>query len=241
MVITSKDNARIKEVRKLHKKKTRDKEKLYLIEGEHLIEVAIENNAPIKEVFIQEDKTFDLNLESVKVTTVNDVVMKTLSTLVTPPGILAVVGEADTIENSKRVLIIDCVQDPGNLGTLIRTADAFNFKQIVMSPDTVDAYNDKVLRSAQGSHFHVSLSRRDLNEFLDTFDGDVVTTSLEGDTDLKVDESKNIALILGNEGNGVSEALIKRSDKQFKIDMTGHAESLNVAVAGGILMHQFRV
>ncbi|CAD2075244.1 TrmH family RNA methyltransferase [Phocicoccus pinnipedialis] len=241
MVITSKDNARIKEVRKLQKKKTRDKERQFLIEGEHLIDVAIENNADIKEVFILENKTFDLNIDSLKVTIVNDVVMKSISTLVTPPGILAIVGESECIENSQRVLIIDSVQDPGNLGTLIRTADAFNFKQIVMSHDTVDAYNEKVLRSAQGSHFHVSLIRTDLNEFLDGFEGVVLTTSLEGSTDFTIDESNNVALILGNEGRGVSTELIERSDKLFKIDMTGHAESLNVAVAGGILMHQFRI
>lgn len=241
MVITSKDNNRVKAVRKLHKKKERDKNRQYLIEGEHLVEVALSSEAEIDEIFILDGITFDLDFKNITVTTVNESVMKSLSTLVTPPGILAVVNEANMNVDSNRVLILDGIQDPGNLGTLIRTADAFNFKHIVMSNDTVDAYNDKVLRSAQGSHFHVKLERTDLKHFLQSFEGKVLTTSLAGEETSKSVKEEKLALILGNEGKGVSEEIQQEANTLVRITMPGHAESLNVAVAGGILMHEFKV
>ena len=236
MVITSKDNKRIKEIRKLLTKKGRTKAQQFLIEGEHLIEEAIQFGAHIEEIFVLETDTFIFDL---KTTVVTKDVMSSLSKLVTPPGIIAVVRmETKSIE-SDRVLAIDGIQDPGNLGTLIRTADALNFKRILIGKNTVDPYSDKVLRSSQGSHFHVSLEDVDLIEVMQNFNGTILTTDLSGEslTDKITDEK--IMIVLGNEGQGVSEEVLAAANYKVKIDMPGDAESLNVAVAGGILMHQY--
>ncbi|MDK6863142.1 TrmH family RNA methyltransferase [Nosocomiicoccus ampullae] len=236
MVITSKDNKRIKEIRKLLTKKGRTKAQQFLIEGEHLIEEAIQFGAHIEEIFVLETDTFNFDL---KTTVVTKDIMSSLSKLVTPPGIIAVVRmETKSIE-SDRVLAIDGIQDPGNLGTLIRTADAFNFKRILIGKNTVDPYSDKVLRSSQGSHFHVSLEDVDLIEVMQNFNGTILTTDLSGEslTDKITDEK--IMIVLGNEGQGVSQEVLAVANYKVKIDMPGDAESLNVAVAGGILMHQY--
>lgn len=236
MVITSKDNKRIKEIRKLLTKKGRTKAQQFLIEGEHLIEEAIQFGAHIEEIFVLETDTFNFDL---KTTVVTKDVMSSLSKLVTPPGIIAVVRmETKSIE-SDRVLAIDGIQDPGNLGTLIRTADAFNFKRILIGKNTVDPYSDKVLRSSQGSHFHVSLEDVDLIEVMQNFNGTILTTDLSGESLTNIVMDDKVMIILGNEGQGVSQEVLEHANYKVKIDMPGDAESLNVAVAGGILMHQY--
>ena len=236
MVITSKDNKRIKAVRKLLTKKERLKANQFLIEGEHLIEEALKWNANILEIFVLENSDFNFDL---KMTVVTKDVMKSLSTLVTPPGIIAVVEMNTHTVHSDRILALDGVQDPGNLGTLIRTADAFNFKRILIGKDTVDPYSDKVIRSSQGSHFHVSIEDTDLVEAINDFDGIVLTTDLQGEPLNKNKITGPIMIVLGNEGQGVSDDVLSHANYKVKIDMPGHAESLNVSVAGGILMHQY--
>lgn len=236
MVITSKDNKRIKAVRKLLTKKERLKANQFLIEGEHLIEEALKWNANILEIFVLENSEFNFEL---KTTVVTQDVMKSLSTLVTPPGIIAVVEMNTHTVDSDRILALDGVQDPGNLGTLIRTADAFNFKRILIGKDTVDPYSDKVIRSSQGSHFHVSIEDTDLVEAINDFDGIVLTTDLQGDSLSSQKITGPIMIVLGNEGQGVSDDVLSHANYKVKIDMPGHAESLNVSVAGGILMHQY--
>ncbi|HJB78981.1 MAG TPA: RNA methyltransferase [Candidatus Nosocomiicoccus stercorigallinarum] len=236
MVITSKDNKRIKAVRKLLTKKERTKAKQFLIEGEHLIEEALKWNANILELFVLENSEFNFDL---KTTVVTKDVMKSLSTLVTPPGIVAVVEMNTQTINSDRILALDGIQDPGNLGTLIRTADAFNFNRILIGKDTVDPYSDKVLRSSQGSHFHVSIEDTDLVETMNDFDGTVLTTDLQGEALSSQKITGPLMIVLGNEGQGVSDDVLSHANYKVKIDMPGNAESLNVSVAGGILMHQY--
>ena len=236
MVITSKDNKRIKAVRKLLTKKERTKAKQFLIEGEHLIEEALKWNANILELFVLENSEFNFDL---KTTVVTKDVMKSLSTLVTPPGIVAVVEMNSQTINSDRILALDGIQDPGNLGTLIRTADAFNFNRILIGKDTVDPYSDKVLRSSQGSHFHVSIEDTDLVETMNDFDGTVLTTDLQGEALSSQKITGPLMIVLGNEGQGVSDDVLSHANYKVKIDMPGNAESLNVSVAGGILMHQY--
>lgn len=236
MVITSKDNKRIKAVRKLLTKKERTKAKQFLIEGEHLIEEALKWNANILELFVLENSEFNFDL---KTTVVTKDVMKSLSTLVTPPGIIAIVEMNTQTINSDRILALDGIQDPGNLGTLIRTADAFNFNRILIGKDTVDPYSDKVLRSSQGSHFHVSIEDTDLVEAINDFDGTVLTTDLQGEALSSQKITGPLMIVLGNEGQGVSDDVLSHANYKVKIDMPGNAESLNVSVAGGILMHQY--
>ncbi|MFC3418345.1 TrmH family RNA methyltransferase [Salinicoccus hispanicus] len=240
--ITSKDNPRIKEMKKLQSKKYRRKLDQFLIEGEHLIEEAIAHGQKIHTLVFLEGydhgKYDDLGLETF---VVNDSVMKTLSSLETPPGIMAVVSYVAPETEGRRVLLLDGIQDPGNLGTLLRTADAFGFGRVILSRDTVDAFSDKVLRSAQGSTFHIDITAMDATEAVQHFDGTVLATDLEGAIPLdEVQGEDPLMIILGNEGRGVSDAVLAQVDRKIKIDMPGASESLNVAIAGGIIMHHFK-
>ena len=242
-VISSKDNKKIKDYRKLNTTKGRKKSGLFLIEGEHLVEEAIKHGVNFEEIIISEGFDHDLELSNKALMYVTEEVMKSLSSLETPPGIIAIVKNVKERKLSyNRVLLLENIQDPGNLGTLIRTADAFGFKTIIVSPDTVDPYNPKVLRAAQGSHFHLNILTRQVSEAVMSFKGLKIGTSLD---DAVYIESFNkpdddIMLVLGNEGSGLREDTLNMMDINAKIDMVGDSESLNVAIAGAILMHHFK-
>ena len=223
--------------------KGRKKSGLFLIEGEHLVEEAIKHGVNFEEIIISEGFDHDLELSNKALMYVTEEVMKSLSSLETPPGIIAIVKNVKERKLSyNRVLLLENIQDPGNLGTLIRTADAFGFKTIIVSPDTVDPYNPKVLRAAQGSHFHLNILTRQVSEAVMAFKGLKIGTSLD---DAVYIESFNkpdddIMLVLGNEGSGLREDTLNMMDINAKIDMVGDSESLNVAIAGAILMHHFK-
>ena len=242
-VISSKDNKKIKDYRKLNTTKGRKKSGLFLIEGEHLVEEAIKHGVNFEEIIISEGFDHDLELSNKALMYVTEEVMKSLSSLETPPGIIAIVKNVKERKLSyNRVLLLENIQDPGNLGTLIRTADAFGFKTIIVSPDTVDPYNPKVLRAAQGSHFHLNILTRQVSEAVMAFKGLKIGTSLDDavyiDSFNKPDD--DIMLVLGNEGSGLREDTLNMMDINAKIDMVGDSESLNVAIAGAILMHHFK-
>ena len=242
-VISSKDNKKIKDYRKLNTTKGRKKSGLFLIEGEHLVEEAIKHGVNFEEIIISEGFDHDLELSNKALMYVTEEVMKSLSSLETPPGIIAIVKSVKERKLSyNRVLLLENIQDPGNLGTLIRTADAFGFKTIIVSPDTVDPYNPKVLRAAQGSHFHLNILTRQVSEAVMAFKGLKIGTSLDDavyiDSFNKPDD--DIMLVLGNEGSGLREDTLNMMDINAKIDMVGDSESLNVAIAGAILMHHFK-
>lgn len=242
-VISSKDNKKIKDYRKLYTTKGRKKSGLFLIEGEHLVEEAIKHGVNFEEIIISEGFDHDLELSNKALMYVTEEVMKSLSSLETPPGIIAIVKNVKERKLSyNRVLLLENIQDPGNLGTLIRTADAFGFKTIIVSPDTVDPYNPKVLRAAQGSHFHLNILTRQVSEAVMAFKGLKIGTSLDDavyiDSFNKPDD--DIMLVLGNEGSGLREDTLNMMDINAKIDMVGDSESLNVAIAGAILMHHFK-
>lgn len=242
-VISSKDNKKIKDYRKLNTTKGRKKSGLFLIEGEHLVEEAIKHGVNFEEIIISEGFDHDLELSNKALMYVTEEVMKSLSSLETPPGIIAIIKNVKERKLSyNRVLLLENIQDPGNLGTLIRTADAFGFKTIIVSPDTVDPYNPKVLRAAQGSHFHLNILTRQVSEAVMAFKGLKIGTSLDDavyiDSFNKPDD--DIMLVLGNEGSGLREDTLNMMDINAKIDMVGDSESLNVAIAGAILMHHFK-
>ena len=223
--------------------KGRKKSGLFLIEGEHLVEEAIKHGVNFEEIIISEGFDHDLELSNKALMYVTEEVMKSLSSLETPPGIIAIVKNVKERKLSyNRVLLLENIQDPGNLGTLIRTADAFGFKTIIVSPDTVDPYNPKVLRAAQGSHFHLNILTRQVSEAVMAFKGLKIGTSLDDavyiDSFNKPDD--DIMLVLGNEGSGLREDTLNMMDINAKIDMVGDSESLNVAIAGAILMHHFK-
>lgn len=242
-IITSRDNRRIKELRKLQAKKYRNRSNQFLIEGEHLVEEAVIHDQTVHTVMLLEDYDHSgLELEGIELMFVSRDVMKTLSTLETPPGIMGVVTYKAPATPGNRVLLLDYVQDPGNLGTLLRTADAFGFDTVILSPNTVDAFSDKVLRSAQGSTFHINIEIKEPAATAAAFEGTVFGTALEGARSLEDIETPEgpLMLVLGNEGSGVSSEVLTKVDSKVKIEMSGQSESLNVGIAGGVLMHHFK-
>lgn len=240
-VITSKDNTRIKNLRKLHKKKERSKAGMFLIDGEHLVEEAVKFSQQIHYIIAEENYSFSINVSNFEVIYVTEPVMKTLSQLDTPQGVMAAVSYMPPEVSGNKVLVLDDIQDPGNLGTLIRTADAFGFGRLVMSNGTVDPFSDKVLRSAQGSTFHIKVEVDDIHPVIESFEGLSIGTSLKDAEYLEdIPQADEVLVVLGNEGRGVSESALGHVDRTVKIHMPGDSESLNVAIAGGILMHHFK-
>ena len=236
--ITSINNDYIKYLLKLKDKKTRIEEKKYLIEGYHLVEEAY-NAKVLEEILYIEDFNNFNNISKIKVT---ESIIKKLSSTVNPQGIIGVCKiNNDNIIKGNKILLLDNINDPGNLGTLIRSSLGFEIDTIVMSHDCVDLYNEKVIRATQGAIFKINIVIEDLNEsikFLKTRDVKIIGTALDSAKYLQ--EIKGInkyAILLGNEARGVKRELLDQTDINVKIEMNNQLESLNVAVAGSILMY----
>lgn len=248
--INSSKNDLIKSLKKLHKKKTRDEENRYLIEGFHLVEEAVKANAQLSIVLIDERglREWGTWLEAVTAEKylVSPEVMKALSDLPTPQGIMAVVAkpreQAVTFEG--KWVLLDHVQDPGNVGTIIRTADAAGFNGVILGEGSADIYSTKVLRSMQGSHFHLPVISGELATIIPQLQaqGTKVYGTELNEAAVAFDEvsaTDQVAILLGNEGQGVSNELLSITDKNLYIPIYGQAESLNVAIAAGILLYHF--
>ncbi|MEE0949535.1 MAG: RNA methyltransferase [Streptococcus equinus] len=240
-IITSKSNNLIKKTKKLLKKKYR--EQSYLIEGWHLFEEAEKANAEFLNIFVLEDFA-DCVEHMSNVTFVTPEVLKELTDSKTPQGIIAEVAMPILpLANLKagRYLVLEDVQDPGNVGTMIRTADAAGLDGVLISDKSADIYNQKTLRSMQGSHFHLPVWRTNVYEACETLQNlgvPLIATTLSKDSvDYKtVKHDGNFALVMGNEGNGISDKMTNQADVLAHIIMPGQAESLNVAVATGIVL-----
>lgn len=247
--IHSVKNPQIKEWKKLLTKKERDKTGMFLIEGFHLVEEALKQEESIVELIVNEATELPLqwNYGSIPVTLVTEEVIKTLSDTETPQGVIAICRQAEASldeTKAKTFLLIDAVQDPGNVGTMIRTADAAGIDAVIVGKGSVDVYNPKVLRSAQGSHFHLPIITGDLQIWIDSLlqkGIPVYGTSLEnGQNYREVTPTSEFALIVGNEGSGVAKELLQQTTKNLYIPIYGKSESLNVAVATGILLYYLR-
>lgn len=240
MKITSVNNSRIKEIMKLKKKKYRDQQQRYLVEGEHLVEEAWK--AGVVETIITSSV---VHYESVEVIEVSEEIIARLSLVETPQPIMAVCkmqGDDGLIKDGKRYLLLDDLQDPGNIGTLVRTAVAFGYDQVILGLNSVDLYNDKFIRASQGGIFYIRCIKQDLKTAIMQLREDGVsvygTSLLNGKEIQEVGNQERLAVLLGNEGNGVSEELLALTDQNVYIPIS-NAESLNVAVAGGILMYHY--
>ncbi len=233
-MIESVSNLKVKEACKLHQKKYRSLTNSFLVEGEHLVEEAIRFGQVIR-IFTTED----IRNDSIETWIVTPEVMKKLSQLGESKGIVAVCEKPKNKPLSNQVLLLDRIQDPGNLGTLIRTAAAFGFSTII-AEDSVDYYNEKVVRSTQGTLFQVDLLEGSLSAFIrEHHEYLIIGTDVAKGTRLNqalIQESK-VAIILGNEGSGVQESLRDLANLNVTIPMKS-TESLNVAIAGGILMYE---
>ena len=246
--IESTQNALVKHWKKLVTlRKEREKSNEFLIEGFHLVEEALKNKEQILQLIVRDGVDLPLlwEIDDVQIVQVNEAVAKEIAETEKSQGVFAhcKVKETTEIEQAtwRKVLLVDAVQDPGNIGTMIRTADAAGLDAVILGKGCADAYNPKVMRSAQGSHFHIPVERGDLNEWIDRLQDDnvkVYGTALEEAISFReVKPSDAFALMVGNEGSGISPQLLAKTDQNIIIPIQGGAESLNVAVAAGILMY----
>ena len=244
--ILSKKNERVKKWKKLHTKKERDTSASYLVEGFHLVSEALQYGAAVKEILISQEVKEELypDFPQESMVLISKEIASYLSDTESPQGIFAVMKKEDhpvPEEFTKPYLFLDNVQDPGNVGTMIRTADAAGYGGVVLGKGTADLYNSKVLRSTQGGHFHFPVYQ---GELIDWFDKFKATDRPIYGTELNVNavSYRDIAapsvygLVMGNEGKGMNQELLKQTTKNLYIPIEGQAESLNVAVAAGILM-----
>lgn len=237
MLITSTSNNRIKEIRKLKDKKYSNSKKLFVIEGENLIDEAIKNNLLV-ELYVLEGTEIKYNFNYDVVTYE---VMKTLSDLKSVPRLIGVSKYIEKNELGNRIVILDGVQDPGNLGTIVRNSVAFGADTIVLSKETVSLYNEKVLRSTGGMIYNINVVTGDPEDIINKIkdkDIKVIGTSLRKSKSLEEFERLDkYAIIFGNEGNGVSSKILDCCDDIVRIDMDNKCESLNVGVSTGIILY----
>lgn len=253
--ITSKDNELIKHIKKLKDKKYRDSNNEFVVEGIKLIQEAIQERANIKQIVICEDceKTEmlseDLKYEIAKqeCVYVSEKIFKTISEVSTPQGILAIIeknNQNTEIDYTQDIIVaLDDIQDPGNLGTILRTVDSIGLTQILVSKGTADCYNPKVVRSTMGAIFRVRIIEcEDLEKMLKEIKKHkfkIVTTSLQTQNSIyDIDYQKKV-IIIGNEANGVEKNIQDMADEKVKIPMLGKTESLNASVATGIVLYEY--
>ncbi len=237
-MISSIENNKIKEISKLNIKKYREESNKFIVEGFHLVEEAYKSNA-LEEILMLEDEHIDYSLP---ITYVTKEVMKKITSLETIPSIIGICKMIENTNIGERVLILDGIQDPGNLGTIIRSSVAFNIDTIVLSNDTVDLYNSKVLRATQGMLFQINILRRDLLNFISELkskDYKIYSTNVVNGNDISnVKKHNKYAIIVGNEGNGIKKDIQDLSDENIYIKMNEKCESLNVGVATGIILYE---
>ncbi len=253
-IITSKDNESIKNIKKLKERKFRDLNNEYIIEGIKLIKEAIQEKAIIKRIVICEeclannviDDKLLYEIAKYDCLYVNKKIFESITDVSNPQGILAIVEK-----NNKKpinygediIVVLDDLQDPGNMGTILRTLDSANLSQIVVSKDTVDAYNPKVVRSTMGAIFRVNII--EANNLVETLKEmkknkfKIMCTDLKAKKNIyEIDYNKKI-LVIGNEANGISKEILDIADEKIIIPMLGKTESLNASVATSIIVYEY--
>lgn len=253
-IITSKDNENIKSIKKLKERKYRDLNNEYIIEGIKILKEAIQEKAVIKKIVICEeclanniiDDKLLYEIAKYDCLYVSKKIFEGLTDVSKPQGILAVVeknNKKDINYNEDIIVALDGLQDPGNLGTILRTLDSANLSQVIVSKDTVDAYNPKVVRSTMGAIFRVNIvEAENLKETLKEMKRHkykVMCTDLTASKNIyEVDYTKKI-LVIGNESNGISKELLDMADEKIIIPMLGKTESLNASVATSIIVYEY--
>lgn len=239
MLITSVHNEHIKSLEKLKEKKYRDSSDVFLVETKHLVLEAYRAGL-LKELILEQNEIFPMDVETVYV---SSLILKKLSSTNTPTSVMGVVYKKKPVEKiGEKVLILDRIQDPGNLGTIIRSAVAFNIDTIICSKDTVDFYNPKVVRASQGMMFHIPIMVMDtvsIIQKLRDLDYKIIGTKVTNGVDVRnAAIYSHFALIIGNEGQGISQEVDSLCDQFLYIKMNGNCESLNASVAASILLYE---
>lgn len=239
MLYSSIDNKKIKDIKKLHQKKYREQQHLFLVEGQHLVEEAYKAGY-LETIIIEEGYESDIEKNNIYVTSR---VMNYISELEHNQHIMGICKTI--IPNDKfgdKILILDGIQDPGNLGTIIRSVVAFSFDTLVLSKNTVDLYNSKVLRASQGLIFNCNIVIDDIEKIIHNLKSegyDIIGTKVDDGVDINnLKHNNSLALVMGNEGQGVSENVLNLCDSYAHIKMNECCESLNVGVATSIMLYE---
>ena len=235
MLYTSIENKKIKEIKKLNNKKYRKETGLFIIESEHLINEAYKNGY-LKELILLENIDYKIDVETNYVT---KKVMKYITELDTIPTMIGICNKLKEKELGNK---IDGIQDPGNLGTIIRSSVAFNIDTIILGNNTVDLYNSKVLRASEGMIFNINIIEKNLLEYvpnLKKLNYKIIGTKVTNGKDIKsIEKNQKLCIIMGNEGNGISKELLDICDEYIYIKMSDKCESLNVGVATSIILYE---
>jgi TrmH family RNA methyltransferase len=256
-VIRSKDNNKIKYVRSLYTKKCRDEENAFIVEGIKFVYEAIRENAHIMYLILSEialakeevKELYYLSKESGAETVIcDDNVFNFSADTINSQGVLAVIkrkNNTETVGDYKFAILCDRIQDPGNLGTIIRTADAFGPAVVILNKGCVDAYNPKVVRASAGAIFRVTFvhsdSDKEVINSLINLGFKIISTVVNSDYSFDdIENSEKICVVIGNEGQGVSQEIVNNSHMSITIKMTGRAESLNASIAAGISIYEIR-
>lgn len=253
-IITSKDNENIKNIKKLKERKYRDLNNEYIIEGIKIIKEAINEKANIKKVIICEeclannllDDKLLYEIAKYDCIYVTKKIFETITDVSKPQGILAIVEKNNKREIDYKediIIALDGIQDPGNLGTILRTIDSANLTQIIVSKDTVDAYNQKVVRSTMGAIFRINIVEvENLKETLKNIKKHkykIMCTDLSADKNIYEADYNKKVLVIGNEANGVTQEVLELADEKIIIPMLGKTESLNASVATSIIIYEY--
>lgn len=238
MLYSSIDNPKIKDLKKLQIKKHRDKKQMFLVEGRHLVLEAYKTKC-LKELFLEENELLPLNVMTHYMT---NNVKHYLSELTTPSSIIGICEKKLGEVKGNRIVYLDEIQDPGNLGTIIRSCVAFHIDTLILSKNCVDLYNPKVIRATQGLIFHLNIVVFDPEEILPKLKDNgykIYGTKVTHGKSLKsIAKCEKFVIIMGNEGNGMSEVVEELCDEFLYIDMSSNCESLNVGVATSIILYE---
>ncbi len=232
--------AGVKYYKKLREKKYILEYNKYVVEGEHLVEEASKSGV-LESIIVGEENKYDFNVP-VEILSCKDI--KSISLLNSVPNIMGVVRlKVDNVIKGKKIIILDDVQDPGNIGTIIRSALAFNVDTVVLSEGSVSLYNDKMIRSSEGTIFKMNVVRMNTELAIEKIKSNgikVYYADMAGKEELDSLELDSYALVLGSEGQGISDKVKRLADSSISVPINNDCESLNVACCGAIIMYKFR-
>lgn len=245
LAITSTTNSQVKETVRLHQKKYRNEKNLYLIEGHKPIFEAFHAGAQIETVYVTKENVEKFSFLKDKLTIVSDAVMEKISTTDSAPEAVAVAKQfkfkLDDIKKYTKIALIENIKDAGNLGTIIRSAAAFGIEAVILSGDTIDLFNPKVVRSAVGALFKLPIVNAPVGEVSQVFKSHNLIATVVNHKDIvdptSIDYGKPFVIMLGSEADGLTQEAICASTTKTTIPISANTESLNLSVAGSIMFY----